>query len=402
MRILLLTTEYPNPYDLTKAVFNFELARALSVRHEVNVIAPTPWVEEAGARLRLARPGRPAEAPGVRVYRPRYYYPPKVLRRQAGRFLWWSVRPTVRRVLRSGAPDIVLGYWAHPDGEVAVRTARLCGAAAGVIVGGSDILLTGQQFSRRGPIRSVLRSADAVIAIGRHLRQEVIRYGVDPKRVHGWDRGVDAERFSVGDRATARARLGLDVRSPVLLWVGRMVPVKAVDVLVEACGRLRGRGIPFHLCLVGEGHLRSVLEEQVAALGLSDAVTFVGVQPHDRLPNWYRAADLTILPSLSEGIPNVLRESLACGTRFVASRVGGIPEMATEPFDRLVPPNDPEALADAMAASLAGSAGGPPLSQARCTQAAADDLVHMLRPYLPHRPGHRWPHRPAQHTRTAP
>jgi glycosyltransferase involved in cell wall biosynthesis len=73
---------------------------------------------------------------------------------------------------------------------------------------------------------------------------------------------------------------------------------------------------------------------------------------HDALPDWYRAADLTVLPSLSEGIPNVLLESMASGTPFVATSVGGIPEIAAEGIDFLVPPRNPLALADAIAAGL--------------------------------------------------
>jgi glycosyltransferase involved in cell wall biosynthesis len=379
MRLLLFTTEYPNPHDPGKAVFNLRLAAALASRHEVKVIAPVPWVDQVRGRARGGRPEGPA---AVEVHHPRYYYVPKAFRRHSGRFLWWSARRTIRRVLRGFAPDAVLGYWAHPDGEVAVRTARLCGAAAGVIVGGSDILLTGQDPARRTSIQRVLRSADAVIAVGRHLRREVIRYGVDPARVHAWDRGVDRSRFRPGDRGRARARLGLEGQGPVLLWVGRMVPVKAVDTLVSACRLLRDRRIDFRLCLVGDGELQATLKSQVARLGLAGVVSFVGAQPHDRLADWFRAADLTVLPSLSEGVPNVLRESLACGTRFVASRVGGIPELASEPFDRLVPPNDPAALAEAIAASLLGGPAAPPAPSIRGEVEEAEELVRLLRPHL--------------------
>jgi peptidoglycan/xylan/chitin deacetylase (PgdA/CDA1 family) len=106
--------------------------------------------------------------------------------------------------------------------------------------------------------------------------------------------------------------------------------------------------LPFRLYLIGEGPLRAGDEEQVANLGLGDAVTFVGGVAHSKLVDWYRAADVTTLPSRSEGVPNVLRESLACGTPFVASRVGGIAEIMDERTCLLVPPEDPSALADAL------------------------------------------------------
>src|SRR5207248_2291820 len=146
------------------------------------------------------------------------------------------------------------------------------------------------------------------------------------------------------------------------LWVGRMVRVKGLDVLLPACALLRRRGLVFRLYLVGGGPLRQALEAQARQLGLADSVCFPGPRPHEQLPDWYRAADLTILPSRSEGLPNVLRESLACGTGFVASRVGGIPEITAEPFSRLVPPGDSRALAEALDSSLRERPGLPPRS----------------------------------------
>jgi glycosyltransferase involved in cell wall biosynthesis len=136
--------------------------------------------------------------------------------------------------------------------------------------------------------------------------------------------------------------------------------------------------------------LRSSLQAAAATLGLSDIVSFVGSRAHDQLPDWYRAADLTVLPSRSEGIPNVLRESLACGTPFVASRVGGIPEIATEPCLRLVPPGDAAALADAIAASLAARGESAPTTCSTSWTESAEALVRILKP-LADRPVRRIP-----------
>jgi glycosyltransferase involved in cell wall biosynthesis len=82
-------------------------------------------------------------------------------------------------------------------------------------------------------------------------------------------------------------------------------------------------------------------------------VVLVGPKPQAELPDWYRAADVVTLPSFSEGIPNVLREAIACGVPFVATNVGGIPELVRGPAARLVPPADPAALADGLRATLA-------------------------------------------------
>jgi len=130
-----------------------------------------------------------------------------------------------------------------------------------------------------------------------------------------------------------------------------MVPVKGLEVLIEACAEAAALA-DFHLYLVGHGLLDGKLRRRSVELGIERRVTFVGYVPHADLPDWYRASDLTVLPSHSEGVPNVLLESIACGTPFVASRVGGIPEIADPLLDRLVAPADAGALASAIVDSL--------------------------------------------------
>src|SRR5213078_1687743 len=119
-------------------------------------------------------------------------------------------------------------------------------------------------------------------------------------------------------KPAVRRMLGVRPNVPLFVWVGRMVAVKGLDLLLDAADRLRSRGIEFQLVLAGDGPERQRLEDRAIALGLGQSLRFVGSVPHADLPNWYRAADWTVLTSVSEGVPNVLLESHACGTPFVA------------------------------------------------------------------------------------
>lgn len=357
MHILFISNVFPNPYQPTKGVFNREMVRALARDHTIDVVAPISWVDEwhGGRRAQsrfLGADRRDRVQDGVEVSYPRYYYPPKVLRQRYGWFFWRSVRREVRRLVDARRPQAVLGYWVHPDGEAVIRTARQIGVPAIVMTGGSDVLLLAREPARRRRMQHVLHNADAVVAVSRDLATHLVELGVHSEKVTLMSRGVDCERFSPGDRAMARQRLGLPVNGRMLLWVGRMVPVKGIDVLIESCRLLHGRRADFRLDLVGDGPLRPTIESAIAAAGLGAVVSVVGSVAHDKLADWYRSADLTVLSSHSEGIPNVLRESLACGTPFVASRVGGVPELAGERTGWLVPPGDPAALADALDAAL--------------------------------------------------
>jgi teichuronic acid biosynthesis glycosyltransferase TuaC len=353
MRLLFLSVVYPNPLEPTKGTFNQSFVEALAADHEVQVVAPLLWT----VRWRLERWARnavetPSRGVPVRIAHPVFYYTPKILRSWHGHFLWLSIRRTLEPILASFRPEAVVGYWAHPDGAVAVRAARKAGALAGLIVGGSDLLLLTRDPRRRRAILDVLHAVDAVFTVGSDLRKRALELGVPPDKVHDFRQGVDTHRFFPGDPGEARERLSLAAPGPILVWVGRMIPVKGLEVLLEACRLLHRERPGFRLVLVGDGPLRPKLEAEVAAQGLVGTVLFAGAVAHHGLPDWYRAADLTVMSSWSEGIPNVLLESLACGTPFVATAVGSIPELAIDPGQDIVRPGDAGALARAIAHRL--------------------------------------------------
>jgi glycosyltransferase involved in cell wall biosynthesis len=376
MRILFLSSVFPRPYAPTRGVYSHSLLDALARDHEVTVISPRAWPE----RLRQGSlAGARTDHAGLRTSYPTWYYPPRMLHTLSGWFMWASIRSHVRRVVEDFRPDCVLSYWAHPDGEAGVCAARFAGVPSVVIVGGSDVLLLPRDPARRKRIAAVLRSADAVAAVSQDLRKHVIELGVSPGRVHLYHQGIDGETFSPGDWRAARLRLGIPVEGKVVLWVGRMVPVKGLDVLLEAWSQLNKAGTAPGLYLVGDGPLRSDLEAEVRRRGLAGVITCLGTLPPKALPDWYRAADLTVLPSRSEGLPNVLRESLACGTSFLASNVGGIAEIPAGEAGHLVAPEDPSALASAVAAlptKAESSITPPPVSASWA--ASAQEMLAIL------------------------
>jgi glycosyltransferase involved in cell wall biosynthesis len=135
--------------------------------------------------------------------------------------------------------------------------------------------------------------------------------------------------------------------------VGNLLLSKGAGVLIEACALLAGRGARFRCDLVGPGRDERRLRALTARYRLDEVVRFHGPQPLAELPDWYRAADVVALPSFSEGIPNVLREASACGRPFVATRVGGIPEITDPQVSRLVDPGATVEVADALQELLA-------------------------------------------------
>ena len=394
MRVLTLTNLYPNSYQPNRATFNRHEVKELACLHEVAVIAPVLWTDEMAARLRGA-PTLPRDrrvtCDGIPVEHPRYWYPPHMLRGSYGHCFLWSVRAAVRRAVREFRPDVIYTPWAYPDGWAAVQLGREAGLPVVIKVHGSDVLLLDQYAGRRRRTVEALRGADGVIAVSEDLARNVVALGAAPWKARVIYGGVNPRVFCPGDRESARARVRLSDGAPLLLFVGNLVHVKGLDVLLEACVLLRRQGLPFACRLVGDGPLRARLEGQILAKGLDGAVRFLGPLPHEQLADWYRAAAAFVLPSRSEGVPNVLMEAIACGTPFVASRVGGIPEVAGQGNGQLIPPEDAPALAAALGKALAGGRNVPAAPRACRTHAdvagdVADFLQEIVRAREPNNP----------------
>ncbi len=183
--------------------------------------------------------------------------------------------------------------------------------------------------------------APPVWALGRPPEVRTLLHGVEPDEV---PRGLEMA-------ARARARLGLDADAPVLGTVANLTPKKDQATLLAAVDRLRHRWPALRLLLIGSGPLEDELRATVARLALDDHVWFLGSR--DDVPDLLPAMDVFTLSSRYEGLPISLLEAMAAQVACVVTNVGGIPEAIEHDRDGLlVPPGDPEALADALGAVL--------------------------------------------------
>ncbi len=208
--------------------------------------------------------------------------------------------------------------------------------------------------------RYVLRRSHEVLVLSEYSRQQV--QTLDPAivaRTTIASAGVDLEHFRpAADQQEARGcaqRVGLGAaEGPILLTVRRLVPRMGVTDLLAAAAQLRAGGHRLHLAIAGDGEQRQALERQAEDLGLGSSVTFLGRVPDDDLPALYRAADVFVLPTRSlEGFGMVTAEALASGLPVLATNAGASGEvLAGVGGARLVPPEQPQALAEALAAML--------------------------------------------------
>jgi len=216
---------------------------------------------------------------------------------------------------------------------------------------------TGQRIAIE---RRLMHEVDAVVAATPLDRAQMVwNYGADAERIRVIPCGVDLRRFQPGDRAAARAALGLSAGELILLCVGRMEPLKGMDALIRAAALLAGRRPDLRgrlrVALVGgDGESRPAgwnaeqrrLNALRHELGIADRVSFLGAQPQEQLPAFFAAADVVAVPSHYESFGMVALEALAAGAAVVASNAGGLALTLEDGRSGLLfPPDDHAALA---------------------------------------------------------
>jgi glycosyltransferase involved in cell wall biosynthesis len=183
------------------------------------------------------------------------------------------------------------------------------------------------------------RASARIVTTGERLRTQVMREaGVPAHHVRSIPTGIDLERFSPGDRATARARIGIELDSPLIGIVATLRSWKGHRYLMQALHAM-GRA-DVRLLVVGDGPQREALAALAATLGIAPRVTFAGNQ-EDVAP-WMQALDIFCLPSYAnEGVPQALMQAMACGLPVVSTPVGSIDEIVDDGrTGMLVPPED--------------------------------------------------------------
>ena len=196
----------------------------------------------------------------------------------------------------------------------------------------SRIKMQSRSGEQEPPVRQeteeqIIAGADCVVAFSPHERDAMVRlYGADRNRVELIPCGVDLSRFRPVGRTEARRQLGLNGHK-VMLYVGRIEPLKGADLLLHAAASLESdEGVQVLVVgsdAEGSGELER-LHQMSNDLQLGDTVEFVGRVPQERLALYYSAADVCVVPSFYESFGLAALESMACGTPVVATRVGGL------------------------------------------------------------------------------
>lgn len=340
MRILMCSDDFlPNPGGIAGHVY--ELSRALAAAgHEVDLIA-------GHNRIHAGQPWRPPEGVRLLSNEPFAWSVPGYVGHSLG--AWRRMRAERARRAYDVAHwhNLIWESWAMRFGAAGLPR---------VFTNHSSGFLRRMQapWRRKLQLPAILRIADRIIAPSTELRDKTIEAGIDPGRVDFIANGVDVDSFSPGPRdPDLAARYGIAPGDRVLVVPRRFDPKNGVDVLVKALPALIARHAGAKVLLVGDGSEKAHLESLAAGLGVRDRLVFCGSQPRHLMAAHLRLAEVAVLPSRKEAISLAGLEAMACGLPVAGSRVGGIPEFVSDPdTGRLAPPDDPPALAAALASLL--------------------------------------------------
>ena len=282
-------------------------------------------------------------------------YPPISLLRNPAKIYWENLYAlNAIDVIKRENIDLIHAHFAYPEGLVGLLAKKVTGRSLIVTLHGYDILTepSVKYGARLNPavdylIRRVLNNADAIITASTATFNEARKIVNTSSKIYLIPNGVDIKRFNLGiDGSRLKSRLGIDDYK-VVFTLRAHRPNYGLEFLIRAAPLIIKKRRDVVFVIGGDGPLRSFHERLANKLGIRNRIIFTGWIPRKLVPYYYAMSDVVVVPSLQEAFGLVVSEAMACGKPVVGSNVGGIPDQIVDGYNGfLVPPKDPEALAE--------------------------------------------------------
>lgn len=262
---------------------------------------------------------------------------------------------------RERKADVVHAHWAIPTGPAAVLAAKRLNIPSVITMHGGDVYVNHEQgydfptrWYVRPPLRWTLRNAGALSAITDDCRQHALRAGAPDEKIHIVFNGTDLRRFSPSEDGVKDT---LGYGSQMVFACRQLFPRKGIRFLIEAAARIKPQFPQLKVVIAGDGFERPDLLRLASELGIANDVEFLGWVPNAELPKYYRAAALSVIPSLEEGFGIPAAEAMGCEIPVIATDAGGLPEVVEHGVTGyVVPRGSADAIADAMTRLLSDPA----------------------------------------------
>lgn len=210
---------------------------------------------------------------------------------------------------------------------------------------GADLNLALKNPFLKQVLKWTLNKCDYIIPNNESHKKLLLAFGIPENKLTLIPNGLDIVKFKPRNKISARKKLGLEINKKFILFVGWLIPRKGCEYLIKSISEIIKTDKNIKLLIIGEGLLKQKLKVFVEDLGLNDYIDFKGSISPDMIPFWMNASDIFVLPSLSEGKPNVVGEAMASGLPVIATNVDGTPDFIDNGKDSfLIPPKDVDSL----------------------------------------------------------
>lgn len=361
IRILSISSMFPNQRMPVHAQFVKQRLDALSQYVDLTVVSPIPWFP--GERLISRYRNRhevtvSTDKNGYPTSFPKFLSIPAIIKPLDGLFMAYSVYTWARKFSNPDDFDLLDCHLGFPDGYAGALLAKTWKKPFVVTLRGHDINDLYKYPVRIRQVVFSLRKCSRFFGVSQALVDGAVKLGAPEEKGYRSANGVDSRRFFPSERHAARAQLGLDPDPQYMLSVSHIVKRKGIDILIRAISVLHKKGYSRLRYLIAgaggeEGDYTGTLKKLADELGVSGYIQWIGAVDNTELHRYYSAADISCLASEKEGWPNVILESLACGTPVAAYSTWGVPEIITsENLGILVENRAPETFADAIEQGL--------------------------------------------------
>ena len=308
MKIAILVTHFPPKWIAGTEVATYNIAKYLAKRgHEIHVI--TRYSKELP---------RFEEKDGFYIHRIWYLDFP-ILSFFTHLFFFFAEIFKIRKNL-----SIIHGQMISPCGLLAIIAGKYLQKPSITYTRGSDVYRASKLFKITIG-KFVLKKSDVIIALTEDMKKEIEK--ICDREVFVIPNGIDLRNFEKLSKENIRKKLEIANEEEIIIFVGTLRSVKGVKYLIKAMEIIIQKNIDTRLMLVGDGEDRESLEKLVKELDLEKYVSFVGIVPNKKVPEYMVASDIFVLPSLSESFGIVNLEAMASGLPIVATKVGGLAEI---------------------------------------------------------------------------
>lgn len=362
-KILVITLSFPTKVNQAAGVFILNQLEYLKKYYDIKVIAPYPYAPP----FKFLKSHKFSKIPfkekmnGIEVYRPRYLMFPR--NKLTFKFIniiliietFFSLRKsknTINSLAKRWDFDIIHAHGFVPDSIIAVKCKKKYNKPLAITLHGEDITKYSKMLFLKYLSKFVLKKCDKIICVSKSLKNEIYQTNLSKKQIEVIPSGYNVRRFRRIDMKKCRKLLNLSENKKIILFIGHLVERKGIVYLIRALKILSRKNKDFLCYIVGKGILEKKLKSIASELDIENKIIFVGEKSPDEIPLWTNACDILVLPSLNEGLPNVISEALACEKPVVATNVSGTPELVNKDVGYLVRPKDINDLANKIILAL--------------------------------------------------